>query len=427
MLESEPTAAKPLNGSLWETNDTITTTTEQWFESIEAVQMALETVTSLEGRLVVSLVMVLLATAIGFVVGPKVVDRTTEFVVQTVRETEAGTVLDAVEELIDVPFPMKAVVRLLQAVVVVVTGLSLLVVWGFADIARDLLSAFASALPHLFRVLLTVGILVGALVGTRYLEQQLEEWLADANYVTAHQEEVVYRVLQVVIFTAAGIAALSLWNVNLGGLLVGAGFLGIVLGMAAQHTLGSLIAGFVLMFSRPFEIGDWVQIDDYEGMVVDITIINTRLRSFDGEIVVLPNDNVSTSTIVNRSKRDRLRLRLEVGVDYETDLDRAEEITIESIENVEDVAPAPKPQVVPTEFGDSAITLECRFWIENPNAHKKWTTIQSVVHEIKTAYDREEIGIPYPQRELSSRTNAGFRIEDGVERNDEAVTYSEPE
>ncbi|AEH38911.1 mechanosensitive ion channel family protein [Halopiger xanaduensis] len=384
------------------------------FEHVETVQTSLEAITSTEGRFAVSTGIIALALVIGFVVAPIAVRRTVEYVGRRLRESEAGSVLEAIDELTDVPFPMRAVIRSLQAVVLGTTGLLLLIVWGYADLAADALAAVERAGPYVVRLVLTVGLLAGAIVGTRYLEQRLDEWLADATYVTAHQEGVVFRVLQVTIFLAAGLAALSLWPIDLGGLLVGAGFLGIVVGMAARQTLGSLIAGFVLMFARPFEIGDWVEIGDKEGTVVDITIINTRLRSFDGEIIVLPNDHVSSSTVVNRSKRNRLRLRLEVGVDYETDLERAEDVALEAIEGVDDVAPGPKPQIVPTAFGDSAIALECRFWIRQPNAHKKWTTLRSVVHELKTAFDREDIGIPYPQRELSARPEGGFRIPDAA-------------
>ncbi|GAB3675029.1 mechanosensitive ion channel family protein [Halopiger thermotolerans] len=389
---------------------------------METVQAALEAITSTEGRLAVSAGVVGLAIAVGFVVAPTVVRRTVEYVGRRLRESEAGGVLETIDEVTDVPFPMRAAIRSLQGIVLATAGLLLLVVWGYADLAVDALAAVERTGPYVVRLVLTVGLLAGAIVGTRYLERRLEEWLADATYVTAHQEGVVFRVLQVTIFLAAGLAALSLWPIDLGGLLVGAGFLGIVVGMAARQTLGSLIAGFVLMFARPFEIGDWVQIGDREGTVVDITIINTRLRSFDGEIIVLPNDHVSSSTVVNRSKRDRLRLRLEIGVDYETDLERAEDVALEAIESVDDVAPAPKPQIVPTEFGDSAIALECRFWIRRPNAHKKWTTLRSVVHELKAAYEREGIDIPYPQRELSARSEGGFRIPDaaGAPRGDAA-------
>jgi len=77
--------------------------------------------------------------------------------------------------------------------------------------------------------------------------------------------------------------------------------------------------------------------------------------------------------------------------------------TLEAIESVEDVAPAPKPEVIPTGFGDSAFTLECRFWIQPPNVRTKWQATRAIVHELTAAYDREGITIPYPQRQLSAR------------------------
>ena len=76
------------------------------------------------------------------------------------------------------------------------------------------------------------------------------------NGFTDHPEEILLRVGQVAIFVTVGASIFAVWNVNIGGLLVGAGFLGIVVGLAARQTLGSLIAGFVLMFSRPLTIGD---------------------------------------------------------------------------------------------------------------------------------------------------------------------------
>lgn len=401
------------------------------FESIQAVQATLEGVTTTEGRLAVSVVLVVLAVIGGFVIAPYLVRRGVAFTDHRLQESGIGNYLKIVDDLLDLPFPMRAVVRTLQAGVLVTTAVALLVVWGYTDTAVAVLAVLASVTPHFLRVVLTVVLLGGALAGTRYLESQLNNWLAGANYVSAHQEGVTFRVLQVCIFIAAGLAALSLWNIDLGGLLVGAGFLGIVLGMASRQTLGSLIAGFVLMFSRPFEIGDWVEVEDHEGVVLDITIINTRLRSFDGETVVLPNDKVSNSTVINRTKRRRLRLKTEVGVDYEADLERAEDVALAAIEDLDPVAPAPKPEVIPTDFGNSAVTLQCRFWIQPPNMRKKWQAKRAVVHAVKEAYDREGITIPYPQRQLSGRGTDGVRtdaergVDAGDGRTEEELSYSE--
>jgi small-conductance mechanosensitive channel len=165
------------------------------------------------------------------------------------------------------------------------------------------------------------------------------------------------------------------------------------------------------MLSRPFEIGDWVCIGDEEGFVSDVTIINTHLRNLDGEFVVIPNEQVGNSVVTNRTREGTLRLSVEVGVDYGADSERAERVAREALEGVETVVDNPAPQVVPTGFGDSAVTLETRFWIDNPVPQEKWGAIREVVHAVKTAFEREGIEIPYPQRTLSGREDGGgFRV-----------------
>ncbi len=233
----------------------------------------------------------------------------------------------------------------------------------------------------------------------------------------------MFRVLQVLVVTAAAVGALTVWGVNLGGLFVGAGFLGIVIGTAARTTLGSLIAGFVLMFSRPFELGDWVALDGQEGIVADITIVNTRIRNQYGEEIVLPNDKVANATITNRSRLGQLRLSVDVGVDYDADLERAETVVLEALEGVSTVLSNPTPQVVPKSLGDSAVVLECRFWIDNPSAARRTVATAAVVREVKTALDEADVKIPYPQRELLGREEAGgFRVESDQRRADERRT-----
>ncbi|MFC6726480.1 mechanosensitive ion channel family protein, partial [Halobium palmae] len=255
-------------------------------------------------------------------------------------------------------------------------------------------------LPLLGRLVVTAGLLVGVVVGTDVLEAQLSTYAERSDRFNEHQQGIAFRVLQLVLLIAVGMGVLTVWSFDVGGLLVGAGFLGIVVGMAARQTLGSLIAGFVLMFSQPFKLGDWVVVGGHEGVVTDVTIVNTRLWSFDGETVVLPNDVVSKSTIENRTERGRLRLSVPVGVDYDTDLDRADEVITAAIDEVDGVLDVPKPQVVPQSFDDSAITLEVRVWIDNPSGRKRWRTRAAVIRALKRAFDREGIDVPFPQRVL---------------------------
>nr|WP_254271854.1 mechanosensitive ion channel family protein [Halomicroarcula marina] len=312
---------------------------------------------------------------------------------------------------IDWQLPVTAVVRTLQLAVLLAAGLAGLVVWGFVDLALIAVATMATWIPTLGKALTTVALFGGTLAGIDLLESSIEQYADESDVLNQHQQGIVFRVLQVVVLVGAGIVTLSVWGVGLGSLAVGAGFVGIVVGTAARSTIGSLIAGFVLMFARPFEIGDWVVINDDEGIITDITIINTRMRNASGEEIVIPNDNVANATVTNRTSLDHLRLSVEVGIDYEADVERAEAAIDDALADVPQVLANPTPQVVPTSLGDSAVVLACRFWIDHPSAAKRAMTKAAVVREAKAALDDAGIKIPYPQRELLGREESGgFRV-----------------
>lgn len=378
---------------------------------------------SSEARLVASAAVLVICLA-AYLLAPLLVKRLVRLNRHEFVKRHAGSAIETLEEAIDWPFPTTAVIRLLQLAVTLLAGLLLLVVWGHADTAIFLVDVLLLGLPILIRLLATLGLVALGIVGTRLLEDWITSYTDDVDHINEHQEGVAFRVLQVTVFIAIGLAALSLWDVDLGGLLIGAGFLGIVVGMAARQTLGSMIAGFVLMFSRPFEIGDWIQIGDREGIVTDITIINTRLRNFDDETIVLPNDSVSNSTVVNMTESQRLRVRLNVGIAYGTDVEHAESVALDAMEDLDEILSIPKPSVFPRSFGDSAITLELRFWIEHPSAARRTRAQAAVLRSVKAAFDGEGIGIPFPQRELSGQIEE--RITEPESRIDEPPEPHEP-
>ncbi|PGF17414.1 mechanosensitive ion channel protein MscS [Natrinema sp. CBA1119] len=289
-------------------------------------------------------------------------------------------------------------------------------VWGRTNEIQRLYSNLGLGSDAVARALFSFLLLVITVIVTRFVARLIEEVFNSSTAVTAHQRKVTHRLSQVIIWSVSIVVVLGIWIEDLGSLLVGAGFLGIVLGMAARQTLGTVLSGFVLMFARPFEIGDWVEVEDDEGIVTDISIVNTQLRSFDGEYIMIPNDVIASSTVTNRSKRGRLRLEIEVGVDYETDVERAADLAEHAIDDVDEAIAAPSPQVVGKSFGDSAVVLGVRFWIDKPSARRYWKARTAAIDAIKRAFEAEDIKIPYPQRELSGRAETGgFRIADESE------------
>ena len=288
-------------------------------------QRVLEQLTSTEGRLAVSVGILSITVTVSIAIAPFVVRRLAVYSREFVPAGRASDALDRAGEYI--PTTLSGLVlRALQVGLLLVAAVSLLVVWGLVGIAVDILTLLGLSIPLLANVVTTAAIGLAAYVALDVLQDSIERFASDSDRITEHQKEIILRVGNISIIALFLASTLTIWGVDLSGLLVGAGFLGIVVGLAARQTLGSLIAGFVLMFSRPFTIGDWVEIGDQEGVVTEITIVNTRLENFDGETIVLPNDRVSNEPMINRSDRGSHRIRLDVGIDYATDTDRAIEV-----------------------------------------------------------------------------------------------------
>ena len=389
-----------MTDTVQQTETTARSANEGFLDLVRAFQEVLEGLAASQGRVLATalLVAILVLTV---VVVPAVLAR--------LRAAAAGRMGDGSGNWLQTvtaytPTTFRGLLlRTAQLTVLSAVVVSFLVVWGIVDIAALLRPFLADRDPTLVPTIQTIVLIMLAFVASDQLQRWIDRFSTALSDFTEHQEEILLRVGQVTIFVTVGATIFAVWRVNIGGLLVGAGFLGIVVGFAARQTLGSLIAGFVLMFSRPFTIGDWVVIDDEEGIVTDITIFNTRLENFDGEFVVIPNDRVSDSAITNRSRKGLLRLTMDVGVDYDTDIDAAKDLAREAMSGVSDVVDSPPPQVIPKSFGNSAVVLELRFWIDHPTPPRKWRAVSAVVRAVKTAFDEEGIDIPFPQRTLTMR------------------------
>ena len=316
-----------------------------------------------------------------------------------------------------VPAPaLHFVISAVTAFVVAFGGVVVLGVWGLVAELSFIYEQYDITSDHAIDVVLSVILLAGAYAMTDFIGRLTDRFTADRFDISRHEREIVFRTSQVLVYLVAFLVILGgVWTVDLGDLLVGAGFLGIIIGLAARQTLGALLAGFVLMFSRPFEIGDWIELNEFSGIVTDITTFNTRIQTFDGEYVNVPNDTLTTQSIVNRSRKGRLRIEVEVGVDYDSDPERAAAVAEDAVANLDETLSVPSPQVVGKEFADSAVVLGVRFWIDNPSARRMWRARSAAVSAVKRAFEAEGVKIPFPQRELSDRPGAdGFdRPSDG--------------
>ena len=181
----------------------------------------------------------------------------------------------------------------------------------------------------------------------------------------------------------------------------------LALGFAMQDVIKNFVAGVFIFIEQPFRIGDWIEWDDNKGIVEDISLRVTRIRTFDNELLTVPNRDLTDGVIKNPVAKDKLRLRVVFGIGYDDDIDQAADIIREEAAHHEDIAGEPAPSVRVVELGDSDVGLQARFWITNPSRADFMRTRSEYVQAVKERFDAAGIDIPYPHRHLEGGVQVG--------------------
>ncbi|RLF51339.1 MAG: mechanosensitive ion channel family protein [Thermoplasmata archaeon] len=191
------------------------------------------------------------------------------------------------------------------------------------------------------------------------------------------------------------LAALGNLGFQLSGLLFTGGIIGIVIGFASQTVVSNLVSGLFLLIEKPIKVGDGVSIGDVSGVVKDIRVLSTTIRTWDGIYVRLPNEKVFTSNIQNFVAHAARRFEYKIGIRYKDDAEKAMEIIKNLLEEHPLILKEPAPQVFVAELGDSSVVLAVRIWA--PSQH--WFSVRTeMLWKIKVALEKEGIQIPFPQR-----------------------------
>tara|TARA_R110002049_G_scaffold242357_1_gene416159 strand:- start:4573 stop:5457 length:885 start_codon:yes stop_codon:yes gene_type:complete len=198
---------------------------------------------------------------------------------------------------------------------------------------------------------------------------------------------------------------LALGALNLGkaltGLLTGAGISGLVIGLALQGTLSNTISGIVLAFRKNIRVGDWIETNGYSGEVIDINLNYFVLREADNNTVIIPNKLIIENPFKNFTLTKKMRVAIECGVGYESDLEKVEQVTKDVISRHYNQQELGKEvEFYYTEFGASSINYLCRFWIEGESGLERLKAKSNAIIKIKQVYNKEGFNIPFPMRTL---------------------------
>jgi len=217
------------------------------------------------------------------------------------------------------------------------------------------------------------------------------------SFMSNNASHLVQRIIYYAIIIIATLAALSYLGIDFTGVMLAGGILGIIIGFATQSVVANLISGVFLQIDKPASIGDPVCIIDSNlyGVILEINIFSTIIRTFDGVNLRIPNEKIFTAKIYNFSKHVARRANIIVGIAYKEDMSKAIDLINNTLYKNSLILAEPEPLIFVDELADSSVNLSVRAWTPTP----VWFTVRmQIVEQVKTALDEAGIEIPFPQR-----------------------------
>jgi small conductance mechanosensitive channel len=193
------------------------------------------------------------------------------------------------------------------------------------------------------------------------------------------------------------VAALGQLGIQTTSFIAILGAAGLAIGLALQGSLANFAAGFLMIIFRPFKVGDFIEGAGVAGVVREIQVFTTTLKTPDNKTIIIPNAKLSGDNIINYSAEATRRVDMTVGVSYDADLAKVKDVLNDIISKDGRIHADPPPQVVVAELADSSVNFVVRVWT---NAGDYWGVKCDVTETIKNRFDAEGIGIPFPQRDI---------------------------
>ncbi|MCB0619666.1 MAG: mechanosensitive ion channel [Saprospiraceae bacterium] len=259
----------------------------------------------------------------------------------------------------------------------------------------DFAISYAPKLVGAILVLIVGFWIVRQLVGMMKRSMEKAKVDADLRPFLTTLVNVLLKVL--VVFSAAGIVGIE--TASFVALIAAAGF---AIGLALQGTLGHFAAGVLILFFKPYRTGDFIVAQGYAGTVKEIQIFNTILTTLDNRIIIVPNGAISGGPIENLSAPGVRKVDLTFGISYGDDIDTARAV----IQKVVDANPTIQHdrgvEIFVKELGDSSVNFAVRVWVK----HEDYWDVYFYMHEqVKKAFDREGVNIPFPQVDVHMKGN----------------------
>jgi small-conductance mechanosensitive channel len=284
--------------------------------------------------------------------------------------------------------------------------------WGFT---------LADTRISVWTVLVAIVVIVLALVLAR-LAVRIACWLlGKLTSLDSAQTLLAQKLVSIAVWVLTFLLAIDILGIDLTALAVFSGALGLALGFGLQKTFGNLLAGIILLMDRSIKPGDVIEVSDMAGresfgQIRKIGIRAISVVTRDKTEYLIPNENLMINQVVNWSYSSRdVRVKAQVGVAYQTDLELAESLMLQAAKDAPRVLTTPEPRVLLMGFGESSVDFEIRFWIDDPEDGVS-SVRSDVLKRVWSLFREHDIQIPFPQRDVGFRNEQFQQLVEAISK-----------
>lgn len=210
----------------------------------------------------------------------------------------------------------------------------------------------------------------------------------------------IVNAINVVVKVIIGVTALAILGIPMSSIIAVIGSCGLAIGLALQGSLANIAGGFVLVIAKPFSIGDFITSGDISGTVEEIGVFHTKVITIDNKRIIVPNSTISNATLVNATAKQERRVDLTFTAAYDNDIDKVEQVLMQTCRAHPLVLDEPEPFARLSAHKDSALEYTVRVWCKTDDY---WTVYFDLMRDVKVAFDKNGISIPYPQVDVHTK------------------------
>ncbi len=280
----------------------------------------------------------------------------------------------------------------------------IIILIGFR-LAGGQIPILGSALSIFANILSSITVIIGMWIVISIIEIFIDNWGRNwAKQTKSHVDDnlvtLLHKVSKLITVIVGILYLLDVWGVSITPLLASLGVAGIAVAFALQTTLGNIFGGMSLIIDRSLRVGDVIQLDqETMGTVVDVGVRSTKIKTFDNELIILPNGKLADMRIKNFARPDlSARLVVTFSVAYGSKIDQVKKIVLDEMKKIKELRKDPEPYVRFLEMGESALKFKAYMWLDD---YKERFMVKDKVNTgIYNALNKEGIEIPFPQMDV---------------------------